>query len=197
MNGTAVAELERVAEGIECLNLGEFAKVVGSTEPTVRKRVNDAEPGPWLIERGSRGQDYKIHPVLGPQWWRGEEERRRAAEAVRGEKVEQLALHFIGEHGLPDEGAGLTASERIKLVELQRLLRIEGLERGDLIKRDEMERLIGRALTLFTKRILRDAKSIARDADLAPAQRSEWEEMVEAALNAAIDECQELLRHDA
>lgn len=187
-----------VAAEIAYLNLGEFARVVGSTEPTVRKRIDEADDGEWLIERGGKGRDYRIDPVLGPQWWRAEEDRRRAEEEKRGQAVEQLALHFLGENALrSDLEGGLSPADQLKLLEVQKALRLEAKERGDLLDRRAIGGRLNQVMTLLTKRVLAAAKRAARDADMAHAQRAEWEEAVENALNEAIDQCQDLLRGEA
>ena len=191
---TAVAELRDAAAAVDHLNLGQFAKVVGSTEPTVRKRVDEAGDGDWLIERGSKGRDYKIHPVLGPLWWREEEERRRQEEAAKDEAVDQLRMTFLGDNALQAEVQGLSASDRLKELEVQKALRIEARERGVLVDRGALQRVLGNTMAMLSKQILSAAKTIGREADLKPAQRSEWEERVEKAMNAAIDRCQEALQ---
>lgn len=197
MNATTASTIERAAEGIGYLNLGQFAKVVGSTEPTVRKRVEESDGGSWLIERGSKGRDYRIHPVLGLEWWRGEEARRREAEEAEEQAVEQLAMAFLGPNALKTEAQGLSAAEQLKLLEVQKALRLEAQARGSLVDREQFVQLMGNTLSMLTRRILAAAKAVAREADLKPVQRSAWEEAVEQAINAAIDSCQERLKRDA
>ncbi|MEO5586075.1 MAG: hypothetical protein ABIQ81_00110 [Novosphingobium sp.] len=169
------------------VNLDEFSELCGVTAETMRVHVRDVEGTPaWLIERGSRGRDYKIDPTGGLAWWKAKREDDENASAERQAELAQLRFDLLGDSVETQEG--LTFSGRQRKEEFEAALTRIKLRRtmGELIEVAELEAKATGAVVELRRQLLLLPAEFAVAAGLSPEEVKPLADMIERAVTAFV-----------
>lgn len=170
------------------VNLDEFSELCGVTSETMRVHIKELEGNPaWLIERGSRGRDYKIEAEAGLTWWRGKREADETASAERQAQLLQLRLDIGIGAAEGDEALSLSGKQRrdeyaaaMERIRLRRTM-------GELVDVGEIEGPATTAAIELRRRLMLVPAEFAAEAGLAPADVLPLRAMLERALGAFVD----------
>lgn len=100
------------------VNLDEFSELCQVTAETMRTHVRAVEGEPaWLIERGTRGRDYKIDAEGGLAWWQAKRAADDQASAERKLQLQQLRLELLGPASEDEEALSLSGRQRREEIE--------------------------------------------------------------------------------
>lgn len=181
----------------EFVSLGEFAIIVGVSEPTVRKRFAMAGDDAPIEERGKNGDAYKIPTQRALAWWRAQDAAAEEARAARQKQIRSLQMDFLGEDSAAvDHGfEGLTPSEMAAQLEAELKAIKIGELKGDLVRVVDVEQVaaafmgkVAEALQSLPDRL---RKRIEVSADVAEALerllRRDLNELADAAQRIGIE----------
>lgn len=169
------------------VNLDEFSELCGVTSETMRVHIRDLEGNPdWLLERGSRGRDYKIEPVGGVAWWKDRRERDEQASADRQAELAQLRLDLLGP--VAESADALSLSGRQRRDELEAALTRIKLRRtmGELVEVAELEAQATGAVVELRRQLLLVPAEFAVSAGLAPEEVTPLAAMIERAVTSFV-----------
>lgn len=136
------------------VNMDEFSELCGVTSETMRVHVRTVEGNPaWLLERGSRGRDYKIDADGGVAWWKARREADELASAERQAQLQQLRLELLGEAVEDEESLGLSGRQKreeyaavVERIKLRRMM-------GELVEWIELEPLLANAAVEIRRKL--------------------------------------------
>lgn len=166
------------------VNLDEFSELCGVTAETMRAHVRTVEGNPaWLIERGTRGRDYKIDAELGVAWWRAKREADAAASDERQAQLQQLRLELLGSAAEDEEA--LTLSGRQRREEHEAAMARIKLRRtmGELVEVAPLEHLLSTAVIALRGQLANLPGEFGVKEGLEPAQVTALEAMVQRVLD--------------
>lgn len=169
------------------VNLDEFSELCGVTSETMRVHVKALEGSPvWLLERGSRGRDYKIEPIGGVAWWKAQRQAEELADAERQAELQQLRLDLLGPAAETAEGLALSGRQRKDELEAA-LTRIK-LRRtmGELVEVGELEAQATFAVVELRRQLLLVPAEFAVAAGLAPEDVAPLVAMIERAVTGFV-----------
>ncbi|MCT2398516.1 hypothetical protein [Novosphingobium mangrovi (ex Huang et al. 2023)] len=137
------------------VNMDEFSELCGVTPETMRGYVRAVEGNPsWLVERGSRGRDYKIDAEGGLDWWRKRRAEESAAEDARQEQLQLLRADLLGDVAEGSDGLSLSGKQRreeyaavLERIKLRRLM-------GELVERVDIEERLSHASVECRRRLM-------------------------------------------
>ena len=182
----------------EVVNLGELEeRLAGTDVPTsadTLKRLAGRHGDFPVIARGSNGVAYRFDLAAVVAWLHRHRDAIEAERQAREAAVDKLAAAF---QGARPSSSSLSPADQLKLLEVQKALRLEAIERGELLLRRRVADGLAAAMVRLQQRITAAAKRAARDSDMDHARRADWEEAVERALNEAIDAAQASAREQS
>lgn len=151
------------------VNVNEFADLCGVTAETMRVHLKAVEGNPdWLIERGTRGREYRIDARGGVAWWRKTRDDAALAEADRSEQLAQLRLELTG--GVVEDAETLALSGKQRIQEYAAAEAAAKYRRmmGDLLDRNEVVRVLASAATELRRRLMQVPAEFAIREGLPP-----------------------------
>lgn len=157
-----------MTEGL-VVNVNEFAELCGVTSQTMRDHLKGVEGDPlWLIERGTRGREYKIDARGGVAWWRKKIDDATLADADRAEQFAQLRLELTGGVVEDPETLALSGKQRIQEYAAAEAAAKYRKMMGDLLDRPDLVRAISTAATELRRRLQQVPGEFAIREGLAP-----------------------------
>jgi hypothetical protein len=165
------------------VNLDEFSELCGVTSETMRVYVKSIEGNPvWLIERGSRGRDYKIEPIGGVTWWKAKRDSDERDNEARQAELAQLRFDLLGPAA--EDADALTLSGRQRKDEIEATLARLRLRRamGELIEVAALEALATTAVVELRRQLLLVPAEFAVSAGLSPEEVKPLAAMIERAV---------------
>lgn len=151
------------------VNVNEFADLCGVTSETMRVHLKAVDGTPdWLIERGTRGREYRIDARAGIAWWRKMRDDAALADADRGEQLTQLRLELTG--GVVEDAEVLALSGKQRIQEYAAAEAAAKYRRmmGDLLDRHEVVRVLATAATELRRRLMQVPAEFAIREGLPP-----------------------------
>lgn len=181
----------------EFVSLGEFAIIVGVSEPTVRKRFALAGDDAPIEERGKNGDAYKIPTQRALDWWRAQDAAAEEARAARQKQIQSLQMDFLGDDSATiDQGfEGLTPSEMAAQLEAElKSIKIAELK-GDLVRVADVERVaaafmekVAKTLGSLPDRLRKRTEVQAETAEaLERLVRRDLHELADAAMRIGVE----------
>lgn len=125
---------------IGAVSLGEFAVLLGVSEPTLRKRLPDAIEG-VILSRGKNGESYKIDPRAGVAWWRAIGEAAEIERAARAEQLRSMQMELLGDDTAlgSHDIEGLSPSEQAAQLNAELIALKLSVARGELVRAADVE----------------------------------------------------------
>lgn len=165
------------------VNLDEFSELCGVTAETMRVHVRSVEGSPtWLIERGTRGRDYKIDAEGGVAWWQAKRLADETASAERQAQLQQMRLELLGPASGDEDALALSGRQRREEIEaamarikLRRTMR-------ELVEVAPLEQALSAAVVALRSQLANVPGEFAVKAALEPADVQELGAMIERAI---------------
>jgi phage terminase Nu1 subunit (DNA packaging protein) len=155
----------------EVYNIHLMAKAMNTSNVTVNKWIDAGMP---VEHRGGNGRSYELRFSHCYAWRKWREGKDKAAATARANSAAQKAMLFVGEEDDGGSETNLTAKEVREWSEAVILRDKAALQRGDLIKRadvqEAMENLLGtvrRAITNMPDWLEQEFSLSPRQADQA------------------------------
>lgn len=169
------------------VNIDEFSELCGVTAETMRGYIKAVEGNPaWLIERGSRGREYRIEAEGGIAWWRELREGEEIAEAGRKEQLQQLRMELIGEQAEGQTGLALSGRQRreeygaaVDRIKLRRMM-------GELVERLELEDRLSHAAVECRRRLMQVPAEFAVKTGIPVDEMKPLYDLLEKAVDAFV-----------
>lgn len=179
------------------VTLGELAAVDGMpSEPTLRKLI-EANPDFPLISRGKNGQGYEIELAAAIAWHQGYRAREEEAARERSAEIRQQALDLLGHDAIAQPQVGLTPAERKALIEEEFAATRLARQRGELVKRNEIEIAVAGFVSRVAERMETLPQRLLRRAQLPRETVVALEEILRADRAAIADDFRVLATGEA
>lgn len=166
------------------VNVNEFADLCGVTSETMRVHLKAVEGNPvWLIERGTRGREYRIDARGGVAWWRKMRDDEAMADASRIAQLGQLRLELTGGVVEDAETLALSGKQRIQEYAAAEAAAKYRKMMGDLLDRIEMVRALSSSATELRRRLMQVPGEFAIREGLSPQSIVPLEGMLKRAVD--------------
>ncbi len=163
------------------VNLEELAEIVGKSLPTLRSLMRGSDDFP-VISHGKNGVAYEFDARAVAGWMSANDERVRAEDVARGDRVAQLRLELYGDD-MPEDGTvGFTPQQRKHEYEAQRLADMLAAARGELTRTADVEMRIREAFRKLRGALLALPDDLGRELDLEREVRVGLRDRIDTAL---------------
>lgn len=180
------------------VNLDDFSELCRVTAETMRVHIRAVEGNPaWLIERGSRGRDYKIEAEGGVAWWRSKRDADDQASAERQAALQQMRFDLLGDAAEAPEALAVSGKQRrdeyaaaMERIKLRRVM-------GELVDRAELEGPASAAVIELRRQLGLVPAEFAVETGASPADVQVVRRLIERAVNAFVDKLPSPMAPDA
>lgn len=169
------------------LNRGELARALDKSEPTIDRYIADGMP--FLVE-GTNGRSWQFQLSDCWKWIKARERAEIERQGQAALAVQQMRLALIGGSDVNDSDRMLSPKQRQETYEAERAFMLAALQRGDLVRRDDVVnafedvfKTLRDAITALPDRLEREmglsGKALTMCIDLCDGALSEAERRVE------------------
>ena len=166
-------------------SLEEFSGIPGvPSVVTLRKLIKDCPEFPTVVT-GRPGIAYEIPVARALTWLQEKRYRDEAAKRAHADDVRQYAIDFLGADAAATvEQPGLSADERLKLLQEELLSTKVRKERGDLIRKASVEEALANLLVAVRRRNESFSDRLAKRVDMSREVIAQIDEMLKQDLKA-------------